>query len=265
MNPITKALDEIRFTIPIEILNQVFVSQDMQTCGAMISLDARIRETVLEPRVFVDMNLIGGTEYFVNLQAPVRSEYADPYQVVYYIPDEVVQNRQIVQVYSVHFGLLGYSTAALSLGYGDSAMGSELRKVLDSALKTPPAMTSYINLIAHNVVLVRYAYMPSAAAFMRVRLASDAMFSDIRPTAIHDFAKLCALGVKAYIYNKMVMPMGQAYLSGGQAFGAFQDAVMGYSDVEQQYQDALRKWKKTALYNDPEAKHRYLRTLVGAP
>jgi len=263
MNPLTKAIDEIRYNIPKEVLNQAFITQDMTTCGALISLETRIREAVLEPRVLVDMDLIGGTETFIDLRAPVRSEYIDPFTVIYYIPDEMTQNRAIVQAYSIHFGILGYTNAAHAMSYADSTLGSEMRKVLDSAMKVPPAATSYLNLIAHNTIMCRFAYMPYSAAFMRCRLGNDEQLSNIRPTIIPEFAKLCVLAVKAYIYNTTTIPMGQAYLSGGQALGVFQDIVMGFSDAEQMYQDQLKKWKKLMVYADPEAKRRYLRTIVG--
>lgn len=265
MNPITKALDEIRFSIPAEILNQVFINEDMRGCGVAISMETRIREQVLEPRVFVDIDIKGGTEAFLPLDNPVRAEYADPYTVIYHIPDEVVQNRPIVQVYSVHFAILGYQNAGMALHYTESPLAAETRRVLDSAMRVPPAATSYLNLIAHNTIMARYVYLPYKTAFMRVRLGSDNALSHIRPQAYHAFAELCVLATKAYIYNKMFVRIDLGQLSGGQQLGTFREVIMNYADANEMYLDKLKRWSKLSVFNDPEAHRRHIRTIVGAP
>lgn len=265
MNPITKALDEIRFSIPAEILNQVFLNQAMM-CGAnsgILSLETRIRESVLEPRVFVDIDLHGGTEAFIPLETSVRAEHTDPYTVIYHIPNEVVQNRPIVQVYSVHFAILGYQNAGMALQYTETPLASETRRVLDSAMRVPPAMTSYLNLIAHNTVMARFVYLPYKTAFMRVRLGNDNALSHIRAQAIPDFAKMCVLAVKAYIYNTMMVVMDQGQLSGGQMLGAFKETIMNYADSEVMYHESLKRWGKISILNDAEARRRHIRTVTG--
>lgn len=265
MNPITKALDEIQFTIPREILNQVFITQDLQFCSNMVSLETRIREQVIDPRVLIDIDLHGGTEAFLPLEDHVQANYADPYTVIYHIPDEVTQNRPIVQVYSVHFAILGYQNAGMALHYTESPMAAETRRVLDSARRVPPAMTSYLNLIAHNTVMARYVYLPYKTAFMRVRLGNDNALSHIRPQTFPAFSELCVLATKAHIYNTMIVKIDMGQLHGGQVLGAFKEIVMNYADANQMYQEALRKWRKIAVLNDPEAHRRHIRTVTGSP
>lgn len=264
MNPITKALDDIRFRIPPQILNQVFITQDMRSCGSIVSMETRIRDQVLEPRVFIDLDIFGGTEAFIPLNPPVEANYTDPYTVIYRIPDEITQNRRIAQVYSVHFGILGYQNAGMALHYTESSMGSEMRRVLDSAMRVPPAATSYVNLIAHNVIMVRYVALPYMSAFMRVRLGNDNALSQIRSPAIPAFSELCTLAVKAYIYNQMIITMDQGQLSGGQSLGTFKEIIMEWRDSNETYDERLRRWKKISVLNDPEANRRHLRTIVGA-
>jgi hypothetical protein len=263
MNPISKAMDEIRFSIPAQILNQVFITNEMLNCGAAISIETRIREQVLDKRVLVDMDIMGGTETYISMDAPVRCEYIDPYTVIYYIPEECTQNRPIVQVYSLHFGLMGYQNAGAALSYTESPLGSEMRKVLDSAMRTPPALTSYINLIAHNVIMVRYVYLPYPNAFLRCRLGNDEALSFIRMESMPLFAELCTTAVKAYIYNNMVITMDEAYLSGGQNLGAFRDKIMEYSEADQAYRDLLKRWQKQmSCFNDAESRRRHIRTIL---
>lgn len=263
MNPFMKAMDEIRFQIPEQIIQSVFVAQELIGCGAAFNTESMIRASVIEPRVLVDLDLHTGSDVFLSLGSPVRSENVDPFSMIYHIPEEVTQNRPITQAYSIHFGILGYQHAGMAMVHSEGTMSSEIRKVLDAAMRTPPASTSYLNLIAHNTVMVRFVYMPYANAFMRCRLGHDEFLSTIRTPAIPAFAKLCVLAVKAFIYNKMILTIGQAFLSGGQAFGEYQSTIERWQDAEQMYQDALQEFKGMWIYVDPEAKRRYLRSLVG--
>lgn len=264
MHPISKAIDEIIWDIPEEILKVVFLNDDMLQCGELISMETRIREMVINPRVLVDLDLYGGTEDFIPLDQPVQIRWHDPYTAIYQIPDELTQNRPIVQAYSIHFGIVGYQAGGQALNYTESAMGAEARKVLDAAKRTPPAQTSYLNIIAHNVIMTRFVYLPFSSAYLRCRLGNDESLSFIRSVSIPYFAVLCGLAVKAYIYNKMRIKVDQAYLSGGQQLGAFGAAIQEYATCNVDYLAGLIKWKKISQLNDPEARRRHLRTVTGA-
>lgn len=265
MNPIEKALDEIRFTIPREILQEAFIPRELNLPQGLISLETRIREAVLEPRVLVDMDIQGGTDAYLPLDRGERANPYDPFTIIYRIPDELTQGRPIVEVYSIHFGILGYQQAGMLTTGNTSAIGSAMRRVVDAAAQVPPAMTSYLNMIAHNTIMVRYPGAPSIQAFTRVRLGNDDALSHVRPQAYHTFAELCVLAVKAYVFNQLRIKIDQGFLSGGQMLGSFLDTVMNYSDSEQMYREAVTGWKRASVYNDPEARRRHLRSLVGAP
>lgn len=265
-NAMVKALDDIEWEIPPEILKAFFSRDDFYLCSSPVSNRTRVQEQIIESKVLVDMDLVGGVEDYISLEAPVKCEYIDPMTVMYQIPDHLTQNRPIRQIYTVHFGILNYSVATGVLRSPESAMGGEMRKVLDSALRTPPAATSYINLINHNTFIVKFTFLPYSAAFIRCRLGNDEALNFIRPQSILDFADLCVLATKAYIYNNYRIKIGQAYLSGGQELGEFGDAVKEYSSAQEEYKAKLKVWKNISQnFNDPEARRRTLRTLVGAP
>lgn len=266
MSAVANALQDLSFVIPTEILNAAFMNQEMATCGLNISLETRIREAVIEPRVVKDLNLMGGAQTYIPLDFPVKSEYIDPFCVVYYIPDEFTQQRTIVQAYGIFFGILGYQNTGHALHYSENTMTAETRKVLDAARRPTPAQTSYVNMIAHNVLMVRFIYLPTQTAYLSCKLSHDPELNTIRPPSYIAFSELVEYAVKSYIYTKMYVKMGEAYLHGGQALGEFKDQVMEWRDAEQMYRDQRKKFMKIQQnFNDPEGRRKHIRTAVGAP
>ena len=57
MNAIKKALDELKFRIPREILNQIFTEKNFSYRTTPISVDEQVLSQVIKPRVLVDCNL----------------------------------------------------------------------------------------------------------------------------------------------------------------------------------------------------------------
>lgn len=267
MNPLTKAVDEIKFSIPFEILREAF-KETSTWRQAPLSLDEQILTKVIRPRVIVDTNLVGGEPVTISLE-DIPSVYVDDFTSVYEIPPEKLNNRTIVSVLSV--GYLPYSMmySAGGLGYGavspqtmtDVLMAGQ--KVMDSHSSIPPVSNARAELIAHNTVAVKDQYRVTSAYVMRCILANDENMNNLSPRSYLVFANLCVLAVKAYIYNTLTLRIGSAYLQGGQSLDEFKQIVDNYSDANEMYSEFLKNtWQAVSHMNSSENYSRFLRLQV---
>lgn len=271
MNLVSKILDEIKYTIPYEVLRVVFQnSQNWR--AAPTSMDHEILNKVIRSRVFVDANLVGGQAIMVVL-ADLPPQYNDGYSIVYQIPSERLLNRSLISVLSV-----GYLTTVHSLGSGGfNGFGASptvgfnnsndvLRagqRVMDSHSSMPNVSTATAEIIADNTVLIKDTNRVTTAYMLRCIIGNDEAMNNINPRSYLSFTKLCALAVKSYIYNKMIVQIDSAFLSGGQDLGAFRTYIESLSDSEEMYRIELNEvWQKVAFMNDQVSHTRFLRSMI---
>lgn len=267
MNPITKAVDEIKFSIPFEVLREAFkeTSTWRQT---PLSMDEQILTKVIRPRVIVDTNLIGGEPVQISLEgiAPV---HFDNYTSIYEIPPDRVNNRTIVSVLSIGYMPYTMMYSNGGLGYGavspqtmnDTLMAGQ--KVMDSFSSVPPVSNARAELIAHNTIAVKDQYRITPGYLLRCILANDENMNNLTPRSYLVFANLCVLAVKAYIYNTLNLRLGTAYLQGGQSLDEFKQVVESYSDANEMYSEALKNtWQAVNFMNSSENHSRFIRLMV---
>ena len=267
MNPITKAVDEIKFSIPFEVLREAFkeTSTWRQT---PLSLDEQILTKVIRPRVIVDTNLVGGEPVMVSLEG-IPSVYINNFTSIYEIPADKVNNRTIVSVLSV--GYLPYTMAYTNNGLGYGAVSPQTmndtlmagQKVMDSFSSVPPVSNARAEIIAHNTIAISDQYRVTAAYVLRCILANDENMNNLSPRSYLVFANLCVLAVKAYIYNTLNLRLGTAYLQGGQSLDEFKQVVESYSDANEMYSEALKNtWQAVNFMNSTENYSRFVRLMV---
>ena len=274
MNPISKAISEIRYTIPEELLLAGFVNinRDFQF-NRSVSLDAQIRSVLMQPRVLVDLSLHGGTQIDVDLTACPRKLVSNN-ETVIYVPKSQTGGRTIISV----LALIYYNSAQYAnMGYGPSWTNAQMFNSQDtsavvagdmgmmSALDNVPIVeNTECEIIGENTVRVREGASLPSTSRLRVILAYDESLSNLQVRSIPDFCQLVKLAAKSYLYNRLIVRVDQAQLMGGMEIGRFMTVLESYSDAEENYQTFLKdKWRAIALMNDRKQYRRYLKGTIG--
>lgn len=263
MNPITKALQDLRYAIPKEILEKTFISKQYANYVSPVSLDARIREEVIEKRVMVDCNLVGGTQVAIPLEGIPR-EQVDYFTYVFRIPKNRTQGRTIVRVISVSFGQ-GNIVGHTNLGFqGSNPLLDAANQMISSHLPIPQVSTAYATLVGENTVAIVDSIALPTNIFLRCWIENDENLNHLSPASYQHFTKLVELAVKSYVYINNQIPMDQNYIFAGHEIGKFKEIIDEYRDAEENYRDFLNTtWRKTALLNDFHGKRRHIAALTG--
>lgn len=259
MNAIIKAIQDIKYNIPIEVLQIGFV-ENFDRVNHVTSLDDRILNSVIRPRVLTDCNLIGGVTVKIDIsqcnvmQLPTR-EY------VIEVPKSLTSNRPIVACLSLvanHRGLL------INPYMGSNDLMVQASHMMNSLSTETIIQTARMELIGENVILVNEPHMGLLNATIRVIIAYDDMLTNLHPRTFLTFSKLSLLAVKSYIYNNCSVKLDQGYIWAGHELGKVGEIIDSYADAEDMYQEYLTTIMRKALFhNDPNNTGRLIATMLG--
>lgn len=264
MNIIQKAISDIRYKIPAEILDLTFRKTDYQGRQLPISIESKIRELVIHARVLVDCNITGGEQILINISELVPQWVQQPYSAVYHIPKALTRGKTISTALSITYGsaLLGasqFSPQSISSNMLDAA-----NQVLQSNLSIPQISTAVIELIGENIIWVRDTMSIPSMLWLRCIIENDENLNNIKPQYALDFGKLVEYATKAYIYNTLNIQLDIGQLHGGMNLGKIREVVDGYSDANELYETYLEEnWRKMSIMNDKETNQRVMALAVG--
>ncbi len=263
MNPIRKALSDIKFVVPRPILDTVFTRRSNWR-GPLPSLDDRIMSEVIYARVFIDCNLVGGAQILVPLSGLDREEISNQ-ETIFKIPKDLTQGRSIVSPLNITFTDPGsIINTGVYNNCGVSAVSTAAQALMDSQAPMPMLSTANVRLIGENTILVRDVVRLPSNSYLRCVIAHDEAMSHIQPRSYRAFSKLVEYAVKAYIYNEYIVEMDVGEIRGGHQIGKFKEIIENYADAEELYQNYIReKWEKIEFQNDQEGHTRFLRMLIG--
>lgn len=264
MNANQKALSEVKWEIPEEILNKVFIERMQQWRYTPASIDDQILNLVIRPRVQVDCNLIGGAEVFISLDN-IRADMTSDYTTVYRIPKSLTDGRSIVSVKNITFSDPTYmSSAATIANMGASQMLYAGQAVMNAHATIPTVSSAVVQLIGENTVMVRDNAMLPMNSYLRVVLDNDENMSHLQLRSYLQYAELVKYAVKAYIYVNRVVKMDKGEIFAGADLGVIKEIINSYADSNELYKTYLKEhWAKIAKMNDRETFTRMLRRNIG--
>lgn len=263
MNAISKALQEIRFNIPFEVLHIAFITNEPYVASPtnlIYSLDERIRSSVINSRVIVDCNMIGGDPVIVYLSKCSVNEIL-PGEFIVQVPKVVTGGRSIVAPLSVvsNFGHVNTAT----FGY-TSPLLSAANNMYNNLASDVPMQSSRLELIGDNVIMIKDPSIYLYNAALKCVLEYSPNMSSLHPRFILAFSKLCVLACKAYIYNTCLIKMDQAFLYGGHELNSATSVIEGYADAEQMYQEYIQtEFRKILYMNSGTNMSSYIRSMFG--
>lgn len=260
MNPISMAVNHVKFTIPREILEAIFIDRNRFLRQIPLTVDAHITNEVIRARVLPELNLISGAEIFVALQG-LSAERISPFTSVYKIPKSRTGGRNIMSVLNVTFSdPTATSNYGVATGCQSTEMLTTAQAMIDSMGTIPITSTAHVQLVGENTVMVRDTVLLPANIYLRCIVENDSNLSHLQPRSFKPFFKLVELAVKAFIYNTYIIPMDIGELYGGQNLGRFKEVIDGYADAEEMYQVQMREvMQKVMFMNDNETYTRFLR------
>jgi len=277
MNALLYAINEINHQIPAEIIHAGMTIDEQPTTVNLTSLDDKILRKVLKKRVLVDANIVGGIEAIIPLNN-IQPSFFEHFYTVYQIAPELTNNKEIISALSIafmpangYFGQVGGAPGSAGLSNNSSLSGfntfNPLMSVADrignSASTTGVLSNAHIEIVGYNTLLI-YAHYRTLANFgVRVVLENDSNLNNLQPRSYKNFSMLCVLGVKAYLYNKLIIAINSGYLAGGQDLGMFKSILENYSTAEEDYNNFLKNvWASTAFMNDTTRYNRYLGSMI---
>lgn len=274
MNALMYAINEVNAQIPYEILHAAFTIDEQPTTVNLTTLDDKILRKCLRKRVLVDANIVGGIETVIPLST-VPPSYWEQNYTIYQIPPELTMEKEIISALSltalpVNGGFNSGSLDGSIYGNGGGAYGdsfnpltSVANRIGDSAAIGGVVHNAHIEIVGYNTVLIYAHYRTLAYMGLRVVLENETNMNNIQPRSYKNLGMLCTLGVKAYIYNKLIIAINNGYLSGGQDLGMFKSIVDSYSSAEEDYRTFLREvWAGVAFMNDTTRYNRFLSGMI---
>lgn len=270
MGAIEKAIDEVRFEIPYEILNETFkvdtgYASAGRSTGVRTSLEARIREEILDKKVLVDCNLMGGHEVVVPLSG-LQVKYNVDRTFVVTIPKQRTEGLSITSVLSVAQAPDGWMGSIYTGPNAGNSFANRMDAMFHGSLGggSLGQIDARVRLIGDNIVYVKLVDETTSDIFLRCRVGSDSNMSRLPAPYWLDFSEMVVLATKAYIYKELPIRMGEGQLSGGLNLGRFKEIIDEYADANTLYKEFVREnWPRIAGLTDEERHSRVIQSQFG--
>lgn len=264
-------------SIPRELLTAAAYINEPEDVARITTIEDKILNKVIKKIVLLDCNIVGGIETIIPL-AGITPAYYEQHYTIYHIPPEATNEKEIVSVLNVSF-IPGNALMQQGPGYYNNGGAPSLgtvsgytsfnplmnvaSRVGDSHAISGVMTNAHTELVGHNTILVYASYRSLGNFGVRVVLENDSNLNNIQPRSYDNFAQLCELAVKAFIYNTLIIPVNNGYLLSGQELGIFKSILEGYSTASEDYRIYKNEvWSAVAYMNDSQRYNRYLASML---
>lgn len=271
MNALIYAINEITHVIPHELLQAAFTIDDSPETVNLNTVDDKILRKLLRKRVLIDMNITGGIETIIPLNN-VQPSFYEYFYTIYQIPPELTMNKEIVSALNIMLmpgsgvfgqGNLGGNSFG-NIGYmNENPVMNVANRIGSAASPSGVLSNAHLEIVGYNTILIYANFRVLTNFGLRVLLENDSNLNNIQPRSYKDVSMACVLACKAYIYNKLIIPVNSGYLASGQDLGMFKSILESYSEAEADYNTFLRERLGAVLFmNDTTRHNRFLASMI---
>lgn len=269
-NAVDYAISYIKRQIPNLILRDVFSSRGILAKRGVASIDAGIREKVIDDIVYADCCIRGGREEKIDISSlePVK---VDSYGISYKIPERLTHGKKIVAVHYVSYVPRSYTTNGhYYQGYAPNSGYGQIPGVLNSVMRSnssealPGTHDVTLGPAGSNVINIPNPPKGIKVYQLRCVLENDTTFNHIHPTAYSKFGKLCLYACQMYIFNELDITLDQGKIQYGSELGKYRDKIDSYSDAAENYETYLDEVMDVVfMLNDPLRRREYHQMITG--
>ena len=271
MNALIYAINEITHQIPHELLQAAFTIDDSPETVNLNTVDDKILRKLIRKRVLIDMNITGGIETIIPLNS-VQPSFYEYFYTIYQIPPELTMNKEIVSALNIMLmpgsgvfgqGNLGGNSFG-NIGYmNENPVMNVANRIGSAASPSGVLSNAHLEIVGYNTILIYANFRVLTNFGLRVLLENDSNLNNIQPRSYKDVSMACVLACKAYIYNKLIIPVNSGYLASGQDLGMFKSILESYSEAEADYNTFLRERLGAVLFmNDTTRHNRFLSSMI---
>jgi len=255
-NNIQLILRYIKSRIPEEILHEAFRPHETGR-----TLDTLIKEHVIIDMVLDQANLYTGKVKKILLQAgflqPVDHEDSNMFihgsNSVYKIPPEYRENRPISLVLDISYPneLIRANAHDYGGSSGSRSVANRADEMLTSFTMSPAYLAPQPILVDGHAGIIRLEPPISMHTdwILACCLEFDDRLTGMSSNMIPHLQKLCLIACQMYIYTKLWVKINMGQLVGGAALEAIRSVVEEYRDKEDQYHEALMKFRGSSLFS----------------
>lgn len=256
VNPLVTVFSRIYGNVPKAVLQMAFATEGG---GPEISLDERIKRTIIEGRILPEINGVCGITRLVPLKPEYIENSIDAQSqilgpsitgVLYRIPASARENREIVEAQEVTYTYWSNPISTADAGNNLTSMSEAL---LDSHTLKIDGYAPTAILRDGNIIQI-IPNIITTTAWVKCILGYDSEFTNMPGGSVHALANYVMAVLKGHIYNELVIEMDQGAMIGGAQIGRFREIVDRYEQEgsTEQQNELLDKFRGSMVLS-PES------------